>query len=46
MRPRLGFYGLVAACAVVKGRAPSVRALLASAPRRSRRRPKRRLKRP
>jgi hypothetical protein len=47
MRPRLGFYGVVAACAVAKGRAPSIRALLAEAPRRPGRRrwPKRRLKR-
>jgi hypothetical protein len=45
MRPRLGFYGLVAACAVVKGRAPSVRALLAEAPRRRRKPSRRRIKR-
>jgi len=33
MRPRLGFYGVVAACAVVKGRSASLRDALAQAPR-------------
>ena len=36
MRPRLGFYGAVAVCAVVKGRSSSLRRTLADAPPRAR----------
>ena len=45
MRPRLGFYGVVAVCAVVKGRSSSLRGALADAPRRRKRRRRPRLKR-
>jgi hypothetical protein len=45
MRPRLGFYGVVAACAVAKGRSRSIRSVLADAPRPRRRRRRRRPKR-
>jgi hypothetical protein len=44
-RPRLGFYGLVAVCAVAKGRSASFRDALADAPHRRRRRRRPRLKR-
>jgi len=43
MTPRLGFYGVVAVCAFVKGHSGSVRETLQSAPRRPRRRRRRRL---
>ena len=40
MKPRLGFYGVVAVCAVAKGRTSSLRELWREAPR-----PRRRLRR-